>query len=257
MKPTTIALAGLAVLALITNAPSARADEACRQLFPDQSLHRQACEACPAPPGLPEEEALKHRLHPFCVIRTARGWDIIPGGRISPNEVLISVGPAPEVPLGWDAADAGAIVQGTVGDQPSAALPTPVAEAPSGSCGYYTNSTGDRVPRPCGNWHTQPPPQDWSAECRDGTYSFSRHRNGTCSGHGGVVVFRSDAQSPAPTGAVGVAPPVPPLPAPACAENGSCYGDISNITGAPKTIHVDGYYRSDGTYVRGYYRSHR
>ena len=43
----------------------------------------------------------------------------------------------------------------------------------------------------------------------------------------------------------------------ACAENGSCYGDISNITGLPKTTHVNGYYRKDGTYVRGHYRSRR
>ena len=42
---------------------------------------------------------------------------------------------------------------------------------------------------------------------------------------------------------------------PACAENGSCYGDISSHTGRPKTVHVSGYYRKDGTYVRGYYRS--
>lgn len=42
---------------------------------------------------------------------------------------------------------------------------------------------------------------------------------------------------------------------PFCAENGSCYGDISESTGLPKTIHVHGYYRSNGTYVRGYYRS--
>jgi hypothetical protein len=40
-----------------------------------------------------------------------------------------------------------------------------------------------------------------------------------------------------------------------CAENGSCYGDISEGTGRPKTVPVQGYYRSDGTYVRGYYRS--
>lgn len=39
-----------------------------------------------------------------------------------------------------------------------------------------------------------------------------------------------------------------------CAENGSCYGDISPLTGNPKTIHVDGYFRSDGTYVRGHFR---
>src|ERR1700730_353261 len=39
-----------------------------------------------------------------------------------------------------------------------------------------------------------------------------------------------------------------------CAENGSCYGD-PNVNGVPKTVHVNGYYRRDGTYVRGYYRS--
>ena len=42
---------------------------------------------------------------------------------------------------------------------------------------------------------------------------------------------------------------------PLCAENGSCYGDISSYTGRPKTVHVGGYYRKDGTYVRGHYRS--
>lgn len=40
-----------------------------------------------------------------------------------------------------------------------------------------------------------------------------------------------------------------------CAENGSCYGDISTATGRPKTVAVKGYRRSDGTYVRGHYRS--
>jgi hypothetical protein len=41
----------------------------------------------------------------------------------------------------------------------------------------------------------------------------------------------------------------------ACAENGSCYGDISTETGRPKTVQVQGYFRKDGTYVRGHYRS--
>jgi hypothetical protein len=40
-----------------------------------------------------------------------------------------------------------------------------------------------------------------------------------------------------------------------CAENGSCYGDISSATGRPRTVHVRGYYRRDGTYVRSHYRS--
>jgi endonuclease YncB( thermonuclease family) len=50
---------------------------------------------------------------------------------------------------------------------------------------------------------------------------------------------------------------IPPRPAykPPVAENGSYYGEISERTGRPKTVHVNGYYRRDGTYVRGYYRS--
>lgn len=50
--------------------------------------------------------------------------------------------------------------------------------------------------------------------------------------------------------------PVPALPSIGCAENGSCYGDISSSTWKPKTVHVPGYFRRDGTYVRGHYRSH-
>lgn len=38
------------------------------------------------------------------------------------------------------------------------------------------------------------------------------------------------------------------------AENGSYYGQ-PNVNGVPKTVAVSGYYRKDGTYVRGYYRS--
>lgn len=43
--------------------------------------------------------------------------------------------------------------------------------------------------------------------------------------------------------------------APSVAENGSYYGEVSEATGRPKTVHVQGYFRKDGTYVRGHYRS--
>lgn len=42
---------------------------------------------------------------------------------------------------------------------------------------------------------------------------------------------------------------------PRVAENGSYYGQQSETTGKPKTTYVNGYYRKDGTYVRGHYRS--
>lgn len=49
--------------------------------------------------------------------------------------------------------------------------------------------------------------------------------------------------------------PVPLYTGPSCAENGSCYGDVSAATFKSKTVRVGGYVRSNGTYVRGYYRS--
>ena len=44
---------------------------------------------------------------------------------------------------------------------------------------------------------------------------------------------------------------------PRCAENGSCYGDISYRTNLPKHDYVPAYYRKNGTRVRGHYKSHR
>jgi|SRR5882724_631460 len=48
----------------------------------------------------------------------------------------------------------------------------------------YINVDGERVPSPVFSDH---PPAGASARCRDGSYSFSRHRRGTCSYHGGVA----------------------------------------------------------------------
>lgn len=63
---------------------------------------------------------------------------------------------------------------------------------------------------------------------------------------------------PVPASPVVIPPKANSPPAfPLCAENGSCYGDISAVTGNPKTTQVQGYYRKDGTYVRGHFRSSR
>jgi hypothetical protein len=52
------------------------------------------------------------------------------------------------------------------------------------SNGTYVNSKGQTVPRPenCSEL-----PKGATAQCRDGTYSFSKSRRGTCSHHGGVA----------------------------------------------------------------------
>jgi hypothetical protein len=58
------------------------------------------------------------------------------------------------------------------------------APAPA-ECGadYYRNSDGNCVHRPSDN------PSGATAQCKDGTYSYSQHRSGTCSGHGGVKTW--------------------------------------------------------------------
>lgn len=48
---------------------------------------------------------------------------------------------------------------------------------------YYKNSKGERVQSP--TWYNSIP-IGATAECYDGTYSFSRNWSGTCSHHGGV-----------------------------------------------------------------------
>ena len=48
---------------------------------------------------------------------------------------------------------------------------------------YYTNVSGQRVHRPVRSFVA---PQGASAQCRDGSWSFSQHHRGTCSHHGGV-----------------------------------------------------------------------
>jgi hypothetical protein len=50
--------------------------------------------------------------------------------------------------------------------------------------GTYVNSKGQTVKRP-ENCTTAP--QTATAQCHDGTYSFSTSRRGTCSHHGGVA----------------------------------------------------------------------
>jgi hypothetical protein len=50
---------------------------------------------------------------------------------------------------------------------------------------HYKAKDGHEVHAPARSTHDQMP-AGASAQCRDGTYSFSQHRQGTCSHHGGV-----------------------------------------------------------------------
>ncbi len=61
---------------------------------------------------------------------------------------------------------------------------TPVQ--PTSPNGTYTNTYGNEVPSP---YQAPSRPAGATAQCRDGSYSFSQSRSGTCSHHGGVMTW--------------------------------------------------------------------
>jgi hypothetical protein len=64
--------------------------------------------------------------------------------------------------------------------------PLEASQKPIASVGRgYTNSRGEHVASPVHTLDGQPA-AGASAKCRDGSFSFSRSRSGTCSHHGGV-----------------------------------------------------------------------
>lgn len=67
--------------------------------------------------------------------------------------------------------------------QPKASTPAKQT-APTTNSGTYTNSAGNTVKSPS---YSETKPADASAKCRDGSYSYSQSRQGTCSHHGGVA----------------------------------------------------------------------
>ena len=117
-----------------------------------------------------------------------------PADRLPGAPVVVTHSASPPVPASTST-DAGtpAATPATTAPPPA---PAPPAAAPNGnattangaggggcSADEYRNVDGVCVPRPT---HAAAPPPGATAECKDGTYSFSKHRSGTCSGHGGV-----------------------------------------------------------------------
>ncbi|SAK72108.1 hypothetical protein AWB75_03833 [Caballeronia catudaia] len=55
--------------------------------------------------------------------------------------------------------------------------------------GHYVNRDGNTVHSPAHS-RSGTVPTGATAQCRDGTYSFSQHHSGTCSRHGGVAQWQ-------------------------------------------------------------------
>jgi hypothetical protein len=69
---------------------------------------------------------------------------------------------------------------------PSLVVASPAEARSTSTCGTdsYINALGHCVHRPV---RADRAPAGATAKCRDGTYSFSQSRRGTCSWHGGVA----------------------------------------------------------------------
>ena len=90
------------------------------------------------------------------------------------------------------AVDAGASSGGESQSVPDAEAAAPIDQDQSALQGGPTWSGGEGYVDVDGHEVSSPvyapqAPDGASAQCRDGTYSFSHHRRGTCSHHGGVA----------------------------------------------------------------------
>jgi Protein of unknown function (DUF3761) len=93
---------------------------------------------------------------------------------------------AAEGHIGFSTTEPAKVVPPTPAEPPPPAAPPPAPPPTEPVClnGSYTNSEGNKVCKP---QESPTPPPGATARCNDGTYSFSEHRSGTCSYHGGVA----------------------------------------------------------------------
>ena len=106
-----------------------------------------------------------------------------------PPAPVVAVAPAPAAVVPPAAAPATSTDPAPAAAPAHASAPAPALAPvdPASSCDEatnYVNSDGVCVPRPVA---APSAPAGATAQCNDGTYSFSRHRQGTCSGHHGVA----------------------------------------------------------------------
>ena len=105
--------------------------------------------------------------------------DTIPAASPTPVTIAVSIAPPSPTPSESPSPAPVAVPATTA---PVVAAPTTHATACAAD--EYRNVDGVCVHRPV---PADQPPAGATAQCNDGTYSFSQHRSGTCSHHGGVT----------------------------------------------------------------------
>jgi hypothetical protein len=74
----------------------------------------------------------------------------------------------------------------------SATEPAVYAQGYNNNNQWYRSSNGDEVYSPSQQYQSQDGQE--TAECNDGTVSYSHHHRGTCSHHGGVEEWEDGSQ---------------------------------------------------------------
>jgi len=181
MTRILIVLSGLLLAPVTLSAPPAHAATAARNYDctkpgnTNKAVCKKAAATSVAPstpkarnydcskPGNANKAVCKATVAPVApaAAKTTRNYDCSKAGNANKAACKAAVTTAPAAP------------STTYAPRPKPAAPSVAAPAPRGSVsGQNTNSAG---------------PNGATAKCRDGTMSFSAHRSGTCSRHGGVA----------------------------------------------------------------------
>jgi hypothetical protein len=177
-----LGMAGMVFLAMV-----AMCSDGDEYRTPEPLLTGQQSYAASTPPAAPEDFYLHGELN----VRTGPGQDY-PRVRTLSRGERVRLGPkaadgwAELYSAGWTSEGyvyrGSDLVRSYAPRARPAPAPSPQHEIPTGD--GYVNSRGNRVRSPV---YSSSAPAGASARCRDGTYSFSQSRRGTCSHHGGVA----------------------------------------------------------------------
>jgi hypothetical protein len=118
------------------------------------------------------------------VLRTVNRGDLLAIISTAPIGPWYRVRDSKTESRGWVHGNTIALLHTTEATSGNASSQRPRRTLPPVSGRSYINVDGVRVPSPV---FSDTKPVGATARCRDGAYSFSQHRRGTCSYHGGVA----------------------------------------------------------------------